>query len=105
MKQIVLRNEPKGITLIQQLNQIVLQGGPIVANILPFTATATALNQTVFQPLNAQGQPIVFSQLICAFIMGIGQNILTGDYTYSNGIITFSQGLPIGYYIFGAGQI
>jgi hypothetical protein len=97
------------LVLRQELKQVVLRGGPFVMNILPFTAVATVNNQTVFQLLNAQGQPLIFSQIICLFIMGSGQNPLTSDYTLSNNILgtvaTLSQGISLGYTVYGAGQV
>lgn len=97
------------LVIRQELKQVVIQGGPIVANILPFTSVATVNNQLTFQLLNVQGLPITFSQIICIFIMGIGQNILTSDYvitnTSSGTMVTFSQGISLGYTVYGAGQI
>lgn len=97
------------LVLRQELKQVIVQGGPIIANILPFTAMATVDSQTIFQLLNAQGQPIIFSQIICLFVMGSGQNPLTSDYTLSNNtlgtVATLSQGIPVGYTVYGAGQI
>ena len=105
--QITIAQEAPPVITVQQLlgSPITIQGGAVLeSTIQAFTATATTNNQTVFTPLNSLGQPVVFTSLVCLFIMGIGQNILAGDYTISNGIITLSQGIPNGYTVFGAGQ-
>ena len=99
------------IVLRQEIKQVIIRGGPVVANIVPFTAVATIPNQTVFQLLNAQGNPVLLSQIICLFIVGSGQNPLTADYTVSvaNGgtVVTLSQTVPIpqGYSVYGAGTV
>lgn len=96
------------LILKQELKQIIIRGGSVVVNILPFTCVpAISNNQTMFTMLNAQGQPIIFSQIICLFIMGAGQNPIgtVPDYTVSENSITFSEGVPIGTVVYGAGQI
>ena len=109
LKQVVLEQKSwNPLILNQEIKQIVIQGGPIVANICPFTATCTVQGQTVFQLLNSQGGPITFSTIICLFIMGTGQNILSGDYTYANGLVTLGTSAPVmdvGDLLFGAGQV
>ena len=109
--QLVLKQELKQINLTQQYNplilnqeikQIVIQGGPIVANILPFSVTATTNGQTIFT------LPYTYSTIICLFIMGTGQDILNGDYTVVGNIVTLGATAPvmqIGDLLYGAGQI
>jgi len=88
------------ITVMQVLGEpVTIQGGSIVSNSIAFQATATTNNQTVFII------PYTFSTILCLFIMGVGQNILGGDYTINGNQITLSQGVPAGYVIFGVGQI
>lgn len=110
MNQIVLRQEQKQIVLRQEIKQYNLQGGPIVANILAFSFIATSNGQTVFTMLNAQGQPITFTTIICFFIMGTGQNPLNipADYTVNGNQITLGASasyMEIGDVGFGSGQI
>ena len=115
--QIVLRQEQKSITLQQcseqvilkeSIPQIVIHGGPIVANILPFSAIATVNGQTVFQIYDANGNPLIFSQVICFFIMGTGQDIITGDFSFSGNVFTLGSSAPAinaGDVIFGSGMV
>jgi hypothetical protein len=74
-------------------------GGYVMGAPIAFSMTATVDCQTVFT------LPYVPSTIICLFIMGIGQNILTGDYTLMGNIVTFNQGIPLGYTVFGALQL
>lgn len=102
IKQSVLRQEPKQIVLVQEIKQLTLCGGPVVANILPFSATATNNGQTVF-PIQ-----YTFSTIVCLAVMGTLQNILVGDYTVNGNVVTLGASAPyinVGDTVFGAGQI
>lgn len=107
-KQSVLREKAEQIVLKQEQEQIVIRGGPIVANILPFSSIATANGQTVFYLYDTQGNPLVYSQIICLFIMGTGQDILTGDFTFTTNVITLGPTAPAifkGDVVFGSGMV
>lgn len=109
-KQLVLQQKLNQIILRQEIKQVVICGNSVVANILPFTtAPSTSENQTTFTMLGPTGAPISFSQIICLFLMGVGQNPLgtpAPDYTVSGNQITFAGGVgAVGYVVYGAGQI
>ena len=73
-----------------------------MAFIKPFSVVATSNGQTVFT------LPYTYSQIICLFIMGTGQDPITGDYTVVGNQVTLGSSAPyiaIGDLIFGSGQI
>lgn len=114
--QIVLKQEQKQVTLLEKYEQVVLRdntpqiiirGGPIVANILSFSVRAAQSGQTQFALYDTQGNAIYYSQIICLFVMGTGQDILAGDYTFNGNIITLGPSAPViaaGDLVFGAGM-
>ena len=109
--QIVLKQELKNVTLKQELKQfflknvtpqIIIRGGPIVANILQFSVQATENGQTIFV------LPYTYNMIICLFIMGTGQDPITGDYMLSGNTVILGLTAPYinsGDLIFGAGQM
>lgn len=116
IEQVTLKQEQNPITLKQCVEQIILRqkfpqiiirGGPIVVNILPFSVIATENGQTVFYLYDQQGNPLYYSQIICFFIMGTGQNIIVGDYTFNGNVVTLgpsAPGIDVGDVIFGSGM-
>lgn len=81
---------------------LTIQGGEIMSTtILPFSVTATVNNQSVFTIQN------VYTSIICLFVMGVAQDILDTppDYSVNGNQITIPGGLPIGYRVYGAGQL
>lgn len=98
------------INIIQELQQITVIGTNNMTTILPFNAIATENGQTVFTILGPTGNPIVFRNIICLFVMGTGQDPLNTppDYTVIGSQVTLGTGAPIleiGNVIYGAGQI
>lgn len=110
LSPIVVQDQKYFITLKQGIQQIIIenflapnviiQGGAVINTMTqPFSVMATVDNQTIF----SIG---VFPQaIICLFIMGVGQNILQGDYSVSGDQIILESGIPSGYFIFGALEV
>jgi hypothetical protein len=81
---------------------ITVQGVSYMTSILPFSFTATSNNQKVFS------LPVTPTAIVCLFIMGTGQNPLTGDYTINANVITLGSSAPnvlIGDQVYGAYQL
>jgi hypothetical protein len=110
-KAVILEQMEPIVEISQDIKQVVIQqefpantiqGGSIVAFIKPFSVVATSNGQTVFT------LPYTYSQIICLFIMGTGQDPIAGDYTVVGNQVTLGSSAPyiaIGDLIFGSGQI
>jgi hypothetical protein len=99
---ITISQDLKQVVIQQEFPAITIQGGSIVAFIKPFSVVATSNGQTVFT------LPYTYSQIICLFIMGTGQDPIAGDYTVVGNQVTLGSSAPyiaIGDLIFGSGQI
>lgn len=86
------------ITIIQDTNAVIINGGagsvPIF-NFTPFAVTATVDGQTQF---TLPTDPIF---MIWVSIQGVVQSQLAGDYTFAGNILTFSSGVSQGELIAG----
>lgn len=78
------------ITVVIAQPAITITGNLTMNTYIPFSFEVTQNNQTVFGPLQQTGGTI-----LTVAIAGALQNQAIGDFTFSNGYITLSQGLPL----------